>query len=264
MMTCIGFNKTSGTASASYETITGVADQSMPFGQTGTFLPQTNYRVLAAFIRYLHGTQARLNSPWLRRNFLPEIFPAEVLATVPDNPAFYYPMDYGPQLMAGEGFTLEVTSDGTGGTRVQGVLFLEDAPIPASKGQAFTMPYDVTVTTAAGVWTAALGTARQSLTAGTYEVVGMAASGTEASAVRLVYTGIGGARPGCIPQATYGNTYSPQIFRHGRCGSFGRFTQISQPQFEFLGFAGAAETPVVYLDLVKVSDSLNLTPQRNY
>lgn len=258
MMTCIGFNKAAGTASASYETIAGVADQSMPFGQSGTFLPQRDYKVMAAFIRYLHATQARLNSPFLRRNFLPEIFPAEVLATVPDNPAFYYPMDYGPILRGGEGFTLEVTSDGTGATRVQGVLFLDDNPGDAVKGQAFTMPFDVSLTTAAGVWTAASGTARQNLTAGTYEIVGMAASGTESSAVRIVIPGQGGARPGCIPMASYGNTYAPQIFRHGRMGSYGRFTQINQPTFEFLGFAGAAETPVVYLDLVKLNDSISL------
>lgn len=264
MMTCIGFNKAAGTASASYETITGVADQSMPFGQSGTFLPQVPYKIRAAFIRYLHATQARLNSPWLRRNFLPEIFPAEVAATVPDNPAFVYYDDYGPMLQGGEGFTLEVSSDGTGGTRVQGVLFLDDVYSVPVSGQAFTMAYDVSVTTTAGVWTVATGTARQQLTAGTYEVVGIAASGTEASCVRLVYTGIGGARPGCIPMSTYGNTYSPQIFRFGRMGSLGRFTQISQPQFEFLGFAGATETPVVYLDLVKVSDNISPLVQRNY
>lgn len=264
MLTCIGFNKTAGTVSASYETIAGVADQSMPFGQSGTFLPQVPYKLKAAFLRYLHATAARINSPWLRRNFLPEIFPGEVSATVPDNPAYCYYDDYGPMLQAGEGFTLEVSGDATAATRVQGALFLEDVFQPASRGQAFTMPYDVTVTTAAGVWTAALGTARQNLTAGTYEVVGMAAVGTESTAVRLVYTGIGGARPGCIPMAAYGNTMAPQLFRFGRAGSFGRFTQISQPQFEFLGFAGAAETPIVYLDLVKISDSINMPSNLNY
>lgn len=264
MLTCIGFNKAAGTVSASYETISGVADQSMPFGQSGTFLPQVPYRLKAFFIRYLHGTAARLNSPWLRRNFLPEIFPAEVSATVPDNPAFVYYDDYGPMLQAGEGFTLEVSGDATAATRVQGVAFLEDTFQPAARGQAFTMPYDLSVTTTAGVWTVTTGTARQNLTAGTYEIVGMAASGTEATAVRLVIPGVGGARPGCIPMATYGNTHAPQMWRFGRLGSFGRFTQINQPQFELLGFAGAAETPVVYLDLVKISDSISIAPQPNY
>lgn len=264
MITCVGFNKASQTASETYATIAAVADQAMPFGGSNGFLPQRRYKVKGAFVRGLHVTAARLNSPFLRRFILPEIAPIEVSATVPDNPGFYYPMDYGPVLNAGEAFNLECSADGTGGTRVQGVLFLDDADTPASIGQAFLLPYDVTVTTVAGVWTVATGTPRQNLPTGTYEVVGMWVTGTESTCVRLVFTGVGGARPGCIPTAAAGNTMAPQIFRYGGMGSFGRFTQINQPQFEFLGFAGASETPVVYLELVKVSDSNTALMQSNY
>lgn len=258
MYTVIGFNKTAGTISASYETIPGVLDASMPFGSNNQFQPPVDLRVKAAIIRYLHATQARLNSPFLRSMLLPELYPISVSATIPDDPAFIYYEDYGPILRRGEGFSLEVSSDATAATRVQGALFVEDRFTPATNGTVYTLPCDVSITTVAGVWTAAALTFRQALPAGTYEIVGMAVSGTESTAVRLVLVGNGWYRPGVFPNASYGNNMSPQIFRYGRCGTMGRFIQTAQPMVEFLGFAGAAETPVVYLDIVKISDSMML------
>lgn len=258
MLTTLGFNKTAGTISASYEAIPGVLDQSMPFGSNSQFLPPIDLRVRAALVRYLHATQARLNSPFLRSMLLPELYPVNVSATIANNPSFMYFDDYGPLLRRGEGFSLEVSSDATAATRVQGALFVEDRHVPAVAGTMYTLAADVTVTTVAGVWTNAIMTFRQALSAGTYEIVGMAVTGTEATAARLVMIGNGWYRPGCIPFASYGNTMAPQLFRAGRMGTYGRFVQTAQPSIEFLGFAGAAETPVVYLDIVKISDNMNV------
>lgn len=258
MQTCIGFTAATNAVSATYGTITGVLDQSMPFGSNSQFLPPVDLRVMAGIIRNANVIAARLNSPFLRSMLLPELYPVNVAATIANNPAWIYYDDYGPVLKRGEGFSLEASTGAGAAARLTAALFVEDRHVPATSGAIYTMPADVTITTVAGAWTAAAMTFRQSLSAGTYEIVGMAVAGTESTAARLVLVGNGWYRPGCIPNASYGNTYAPQRFRYGRSGSYGRFIQTAQPMIEFLGHAGAAETPVVYLDLVKVSDQMNI------
>lgn len=268
MFTTIGFHLAATTKGAVYETIPSVPDQSMSFNQAGQFLLPTDMKTIAALVMGPNISAARLNMPWLRNVLLPELYPISIGAVLPSNPSFIYYGDAGFTLRKTEGLTLEASDDGTGAVTATGTISLSAGMTPAPGGPVYTMRALVNgasgLTTVAGVWTFGGLTFAQTLPAGTYAVVGLQVSDTESVCARLVFPACSYTRPGVFPQATYGDTYAPQIYRYGRLGEWGRFVQTAIPGIEFLGFAGAAENPNVFLDLVKVSDQMGPVVFPNY
>ena len=87
-----------------------------------------------------------------------------------------------------------------------------------------------------------------SLAAGKYQVVGMRANGTNLVAARLVF-GNQGPRPGC-PAVNDEVDQDYPLFRDGKLGVWGEFTNSNPPTLDALGVTDTAQE--VFLDLIQV------------
>ncbi len=134
-------------------------------------------------------------------------------------------------------------------------LWLGDGNFSAPSGPTFSMKFTFVENKPPGLWNPTLLTPTHIIPAGTYAVVG----GTIAPhnqdicivAWRLRFINQDWM-PGAIAQEFPGDPY-PKVFRHGRMGLWGTFTETSLPVLEFQTFMAAGNlTADVYLDVVRI------------
>lgn len=146
--------------------------------------------------------------------------------------------------------SLNFFAQATGGAATQnyGLAWLADGPQPVVKGAMYTVRTTSAVTLAAATWVNGNLTFSQTLPAGTYQVVGMRARGTNLVAARLVFPG-SPWRPGVAAVNAIGNV-DPYQFRFGNMGVWGQFENTTPPTVDCLGVTDTAQTYA--LDLIKV------------
>jgi len=237
---------------SAYAEVNGVLDQSMTLDSSSRFYMPGPWRLLGSYAMGIDLSAARINAPSLRHLVLPEIYPCNDTADVPTVSAVCTYDEFGPRFVANEPVVIEASRGGADAQPVLGGLWVAPQFKAATKGPAFTVVGAFTVTIAAGSWVLGSIVLNQTLPAGRYEVVGMAAVCNDATFVRLVYPGVGQFRPGVLVQDAYGDLLIRDPFRFGRFGTFGQFDNYAVPAVEVLGDTAGAETGALYLDLVKV------------
>lgn len=236
---------------ATLDNITAVQDQSITIDANGNFLFQNDgWKVQAMAALGATLGQARLRSPFLQSIFLPDLYPVIVSATVPDNAKVSLYGQYGPPIRKNDPINLQATVTGAGD--VFGLMWVGDGAYAPPPGPVYQFPMTATATLVKGAWVNAPLTSTQQLPSGSYAVVGMQIIGTAVLAGRLVFVGNNNVRPDVIGQPTLGFDILNQPFVDGAFGLFGTFDNTSPPTIDLLGLAAGAQTPQVWLDLVKI------------
>jgi|GEM_PF-4815931 len=218
--------------------------------------------------------QITLSSPSLRATSLLEL-PCHnangavvAAAQIPDNDAPYNDFKELPiQLQPGEALQcLSAVDVAAVAENIFVIITLTDGvlaqPIPA--GRIETVIADGQAAAVINTWSPSALVFRQALRAGTYAVVGAKFTGTSLVAARLVF-GNQGPRPGVIgtnsPVGAAGvGSFADSkdqidgLYRYGRMGVWGTFTNVNPPQMEIIcSVADAAITQHVALDLIKIA-----------
>jgi hypothetical protein len=236
--------------SANLTALTPLADTSILVDQANKQItvPELN-KVIASYAIGAGVTIAQLSAPSMRRFLLYDISPIERNAT-PRNPLRICDQTNNPlSLVTNEYLQFLAAEDGAGATRVTGLVWLADRQPTPVGGDEMTVRATSSTTLVAYTWTACTLTLTQTLPAGLYSLVGLAASSAGAIAARVVFVG-GRYRPGIVASTETGGMNWP-MFRHGNFGEFGRFQHNLIPQIEMLS-SSADTSEEFYLDLVKV------------
>lgn len=242
-----------------------VSDQHVKIDGDDITVPAMNH-ILGVQCLSANLEDARLVAPSLRRLWNLDIHPilnsAKPLTTqaVDEGGAATY------DVLAGQGFmdlslapiplvvseklNLEM-NNGNNAEDGYGVVFLTDALPSAETGKIMTIKASNTDTLTGKEWTNGELEFAQSLPAGRYRVVGMAAKSANLIAARLVFIG-GSWRPGCIGKQDWGDA-RPEMFRFGRLGNWGEFEFDTPPSVDFLSNAGDSEQ-FVWLDLIQIRE----------
>lgn len=240
-------------AANAYTYLAAVADQTQYTNSNDLRVPKLNklFAVAAAVGSGGLGV-ARLSSPSLRREVLPQIEPVMGRTDghqLPTSPAYVHDFRKSPLVLdEGEAYNVEVHSDTTAAAR-QWILswFCDNVPAEVDGG-AFVIRATGATTLGVGAWTTVAITFDQSLPVGNYDVVGFRARSSNLYAARIIFPEQG-PRPGVIGcNASSDISWGPQ--RRGGLGVFGTFNSNNPPQVECL--AGVADTAEVFeFDLVK-------------
>jgi hypothetical protein len=198
-------------------------------------------------------TRARLNTPHLRMISLPSFAPVERATLTTELPAICDIRDAGYDIVAVDEVGVDTTNDLAMGTELhQCGLWCGDGNRNAAPGPFVTVRGTAAITITAGTsWVAGAITLDQTLPAGTYEVIGMEVICVNGFLARLAFPNQVW-RPGVPVRQSIANQMW-NWFRYGRAGKFGSFTSFAPPLLEILGTTAGAQTPEVYLDLVKVA-----------
>jgi len=256
------------------QNVAGMADTHVTVAGNNITVPQNCNKILGVFAETeaTAGSitnQVVLNSPSLRSRTVLELANwnnngAIAAATqIPDQNAPFNDFKEAPvRLMPGEALQCQTAVD---------VAAVAEAPVVIvwlTDGNIYNMPADVQIETVfmdaaaaavINVWSPVAPVFRQALRAGTYAVVGMKAVGISMTAARLV-VGNQGGRPRCL--AANNAVASPGdcpdqargLFRYGRLGVWGTFTNANPPNVEVLcSIADAAANMHFALDIVKIA-----------
>lgn len=236
---------------ATLDNLPAASDQSIPLDINGNLLVQQDgWKVLAALAIGSALGQARLRSPLLQSIFLPDIYPVIVSATVPDNAKLSDFAGQGPPIRKNDPLNVQATA--TGATDLFALLWCGDGYTNAPPGPMMRFPMTSSVTLVKGAWVNAALTSTQQLPSGTYAVVGAQIIGTAVLAGRLVFPGQNTFRPGTLGQPTLGMDIAGRPFVYGNAGLWGTFDNTAPPTMDFLGLAAGAQTPQVWLDLIRL------------
>lgn len=239
-------------AGASYATVTNAVDQGLTQGQNGGYILPKRMRVRSVHAMAATITAARVNAPSLRNYALPEIYPVNPAATVPDSVPVIDYEGQGFDIQANEEFKVEESNGAGAGEDTWAAVWLTDGATAAPPGPRIVIPCTQTITTVKGQWVLSPLTFGTVLPSGQYAVVGMECKGVGVYLARLVFPGFSQFRPGVIAQNTYGRTDRFGLWRNGRYGLFGTFYNTAQPQVEVFGLAAAAVSVIVLLEIVKI------------
>lgn len=251
MNNCLVFFNSAVAAGLTDVDITGVTDQSVTINSNSHYIPDTDWRLLAAYVLGTSVTRGKLLTPSLRAVSAPYIAPVERSATVPSLPHFAKYGDQGPILIRNEEMQVQVSNNLGAATEVESaVLFVDRPGTPLSHGTIITVRGTCTGTGVTGAWVLTPITLDQTLKVGRYAVVGMSVVAINALAARLQLPGYV-PRPGCLTRNAIGND-DWSYWRRGNFGSYGEFYTTAQPQLEFFSL-GACTAQEVYLDLIWLS-----------
>jgi len=192
---------------------------------------------------------AQVQSPSLRQLANQDVQPIVSGVTFGANPETQAHFSNPRALKGNESINFLINATGGAAAANYGLIMLSNGAIQAVTGNMFTVRATGAAQLAAGTWVNTSLAFDEALPAGTYNVVGMRAEGTNLVAARMVFIG-SGYRPG-VPAV---NTASQRDWRYGRygtMGSFGVFDVNQPPTLDCLGVTDAAQT--VLLDLIKVS-----------
>lgn len=216
---------------------------------SGGYLMPENWRLFAAYVGIPDATEAYLDSPSLRRLFLPFLDPMSLTALPANNPPIIELGQNGYDLLKTEIVKVVASRGAVAAADAYTLLWAGPRRHAAPVGPVFTMRATSAVVTAEGTWTTGALTFDQTLPPGEFAVVGMSSYGTNLLASRLVLKNTA-YRPGILAQGAQGEWNQP-VFRNGNFGLFGRFTNYDPPQIDCFG-VGATGTQIHYLDIVKL------------
>lgn len=196
----------------------------------------------------------RLNTPKMRYVGLPSLIPVNSGTTVA-SPANYVDLINDNIILDPVDETaVEASSTDAGAQTMTAIVAFGFGVRPTQARQTYRLRATCAITGVTGAWAQGSMTLDQSLPAGSYDIVGMDAWGTNLIAARLLFSGYA-FRPGCIARNTAVAIQSP-MFTDGRLGIYGSFQSINLPTIEIF-CNGACTAQTVYLDLVKTGGSIN-------
>ncbi len=227
-------------------------DQAITFSG-GNYILQWDAKLRFAYVLAASVTRARINTPHLRTISLPYINPFQRAAAPPALPNIAdfrgNPLD----ILAIDQIGIEESNDlAMGNENTYAGLWMYPGDMNAAPGPSYTLRGTAALTLTVGTWVAGAITLDQTLPAGTYEVVGMECICNDGVFARLAFPNQV-PRPGVVCRPTIAAQAWANMFRFGQAGKFGSFLTYAPPQLEVLGLAAGAETPEVYLDVVKVA-----------
>lgn len=202
----------------------------------------------AALLNDASASRAQVQSPSLRAIANVDIEPivaAAVFGTPPEQSL--HPESPVP-LAPNESVNFAMLSDPAAAAAHYGLIWLADGPQAPVKGPMYTVRATAAAALAAGQWVNGNLSFSQTLPAGTYQIVGMRARGTNLVAARLVFVG-GTFRPGVAAVNALADldTYWQ---RFGNMGVFGQFDSTTPPTVDCLGVTDVAQT--FDFDLIRV------------
>lgn len=247
MFTLVAYSDSPG-ASQPLTNVTPVADPHVRVEPPNIIVPAGMNNLLAVCALGAYITDARVDTPALRRTLLLDVSPinrdTEPLYPTAWHQQFYSPLvldEYEPMR-----FMAAIESAG----RQTGLIWLGDGPQSPVTGEIFTVRATGTTTLVAFTWTNVSLTFTQTLPAGMYQLVGMRALSTGCIAARCVFVG-GTWRPGCLGCDMIGD-YGEALFRRGALGVWGEFRHDQPPTIDFLS-ASPDTSETVWLDLIKIA-----------
>lgn len=191
----------------------------------------------------------QVSSPSLRQLANQDVLPVVAGVVFGGNPAIQEHFMLPRQLKGNESLNFAVNATGGAAAANYGLVWLSDGALAQVTGNIFSVRATGAAALAAGSWVNTALTFDSTLPAGTYNVVGMRAVGTNLVAARLSFVG-GSFRPGVPAVNAVGDREFDQA-RYGSMGSFGVFDVNQPPTLDCLGVTDTAQT--IELDLIKVS-----------
>lgn len=225
-----------------------VTDPVFPI-QSSKYLPGQDYYAMVAYVGTVGITSARINQPSQLLPFYPQLDPLSATVLPANLPPLHRFGSGGLLITATESLALEVSETGGGGTIAVGGLWLAPRPWVYAPGQVRTLLATATITCSAGTWVQGNLTLTSTLQAGTYQVVGMSAYGTNLLFARLSFSNQV-LRPGVLAQAAVGE-WNDETWRRGNAGVWGTFTNTTIPIVECLS-VGACTAQTFLIDVIKV------------
>lgn len=230
--------------------ITPLADQHVRVEGNNIIVPSAFSNLASVYALGASITGARVESPSLRRVLLRDVAvydKATVPVYVPSlEDMFTNPMGLDPT----EPLRFLAREDAAGASRLTGLIWLADGPLTPVGGDIYTVRATAAGVNAPYVWTNVPLDIDQTIPAGTYQVVGLAAYTDNVIAARLVFVGES-QRPGCLGAASPAGGPTT-LFRRGNLGIWGEFEHSQPPTVDVLT-AGVVSAFEFYLDLVKVA-----------
>lgn len=193
-------------------------------------------------------TQAQIQSPSLRAIANIDVEPVVAAAVFGSPPEQALHPGSPIPLVPNESLNFAFNSNPAAGVDHYGLVWLADGPQQPVAGPIYTVRATAAVTLAAGKWVNGNLTFGQTLPAGSYQVVGMRARGTNLVAARLVFVGAP-FRPG-VPAVNALGDLDTYWNRYGAMGVFGQFDSTTPPTVDCLGITDAAQT--FEFDLIRV------------
>lgn len=244
------------TDSTANENAPAVQDDVFTISANNRFIVPDDLRAFYASVMNDTASRARLTAPSLRNEGLPEIHPLTVSDDPATNPIGSYWGENGPMVKRNEEVGLESSNGASTVDRVHAFVCWRSRLMGIPAGKRMTIVGTSTQTLVLDSWTTGGITLDQVLPVGRYGVIGMHVACNDAYAARLLFPRGGTFRPGCPVAMTVGGFEHWGVFRSGRLGLWGTFDQVAQPQLQLIGNAAGAETATVFLDLVKLSDTI--------
>lgn len=190
---------------------------------------------------------AQVQSPTLRDLVNQDVEPISGSLVFTDGGQIQWHGDNPRALTAAESVNFGVYATDTSAAGNYGLIWLADGAVKPTGGKTFSMRATAAVTLSAGNWVNGSLTFNSTLPAGTYQIVGMRAEGTNLVAARLVFVGQG-FRPGVPGETSSANNYF-RAFRGGAQGVFGQFDVNQPPTVDCLGVTDTSQSFV--FDMIK-------------
>lgn len=250
MFTVIGFQE-SLAGSTAYKNLAAVADEHVRISGDYIYIPELNNIVGKVVCGGSIADEGYLASPSLRAFALLDI--GQIIAAV--NPTSENPNVYNPStpipLVTDEGLELLLKETTTTSQIRTAAVWLSDGALSPVIGEIHTVQATATITSVVGSWVNGAITFRQTLPAGKYQLVGARCKCATGVAFRFVFVG-GIWRPGglCTTAIQYND---PAYQRFGGLGVWGEFEHFTPPTVEIIAGTAAAQSPELYLDLIKIA-----------
>lgn len=248
MFTIIAYSQSQDGAGV-WVSVDAAIDQHMKAVGDGIFIGDFNHLFGAMACIGSGGEEARLVSPSLRRVNPFYISPIE-LALYPDGnphhcvtPSIDIPLDVNEALEAWINAT-----PGAGAEQASVIVWLAPGAVTPVSGRIFTVNFEATFDSTAGLWNFAEIDFVDELPVGTYDVVGGALLCDTGVAFRFVPVGAS-HRPGA-PCQTDEELNSLAPFRYGKLGTWFSFTTTQPPGIELISSAAVAAKKQGFMDVL--------------
>jgi hypothetical protein len=249
----MGFTAVAWSQSVDAPTLTAInaiSDQHVRVVGPDIIVPRGYNQLLFVYAIGPNLTQARLQSPSLRRVLNLDILPLERAAAPDPTQPRWVDISQNPiTLDEDEALNLLASEDATGASRISGFVLLGDGERREVSGDIYRVRATSTDTAVAFTWSSVSLTFAQSLPAGRYQLVG--SQHVSANAIFHRYVFVGGIwRPGAPSRISIAH-FNDNLFTGGRFGVWGEFNHNTPPVVEvFCAAADASHT--FHLDLIKV------------
>jgi hypothetical protein len=236
---------------AAYKQMAAVPDQHVRVAGNLIYVPDLNQLIKGYICGGTIGVGAYFDSPSIRRQNLVDIAPIVAAVNPADANGFEPNVDNPVALIAREGLAVQRIESTTTTEIRTAFALLADGPLTQIDGPIWTVRATATITSVTSAWVNGSLTLSQALPVGTYQLVGARCFTATGVCFRFVFPG-GTWRPGGLCATAIG-ARDPLGQRYGGWGAWGTFTELTPPTIELLAGTAAAQSPVVYMDIIKVA-----------